>query len=67
MELKEVKSIVDWYIECTEVLYKVERLYMKFLPIHYNTDPYFELRFIQECSWKQLKKLSKDLEKENEI
>lgn len=67
MEKEEIKNIIDWYLECTEVLYKVERLYMNFLPIHYNTDEYFELKMIQDCSWKQLKKLSKDLERENEI
>lgn len=51
-----LKSLVEWYIECKETLQKVENFYGIYLPnVRYNTPAYDELQTNYDNAYKQLK------------
>jgi len=57
--MDEELSIIQWYIECKELLDKVKTFYREYIDIGYNDPAYNELENNYKSAYKELKKLVK--------
>lgn len=58
--VNNLKDIAKWFIEVNELKERVEKMYLAYLPIRYNTDEYRELCIIWSNAYKELKNAVKN-------
>lgn len=59
MKSKDIKEIVSWYLECKDVLNKVQTLYKEYLNIGYQDSAYKEINDNYKYALKELRRIVK--------